>query len=170
MNNLLVLLASAIVPTITGFIWYNPKVFGNAWMKAADMSEEKIKGANMAVIFGVSLLLSFLLAFSLAPIVIHQFGVMGTLESAMRPESPLAAESKALFDSIMETYGTHHRHFGHGALHGAMTALFLVLPVMGTNAMFERKGFKYIAINAGYWMLTLALMGGIVCQFFQFPM
>jgi hypothetical protein len=170
MNNLLVLLASAIVPTITGFIWYNPKVFGNAWMKAADMSEEKIKGANMAVIFGVSLLLSFLLAFSLAPIVIHQFGVMGMLEGAMRPESPTAAEATALFNSLMETYGSNHRHFGHGALHGAMTALFLVLPVMGTNALFERKGFKYIAINAGYWMLTLALMGGIVCQFFQFPM
>jgi hypothetical protein len=170
MNNLLVLLASAIVPTITGFIWYNPKVFGNAWMKAADMSEEKIKGANLAVIFGVSLLLSFLLAFSLAPIVIHQFGVMGMLEGAMRPESPTAAEATALFNSLMETYGSNHRHFGHGALHGAMTALFLVLPVMGTNALFERKGFKYIAINAGYWMLTLALMGGIVCQFFQFPM
>ncbi len=170
MNNLLVLLASAIVPTITGFIWYNPKVFGNAWMKAADMSEEKMKGANMAVIFGVSLLLSFLLAFSLAPIVIHQFGVMGMLEGAMRPESPTAAEATALFNSLMETYGSNHRHFGHGALHGVMTALLLVLPAMGTNALFERKSFKYIAINAGYWTLTLALMGGIVCQFFQFPM
>jgi hypothetical protein len=170
MTNLLVLLAAAIIPTITGFLWYNPKLFGNAWMKAADMTEEKIRGANMAVIFGVSLLLSFMLAFSLAPIVIHQFGAMGMLESAMRPESPNAAEATALFDSLMATYGSHHRHFGHGALHGAMTALLLVLPVMGTNAMFERKSFKYIAINAGYWTVTLALMGGIVCQFFQFPM
>jgi len=168
--NFAVVLAAAIIPTITGFIWYNPKVFGNAWMKAADMSEEKIKGANMAVIFGVSLLLSFLLAFSLAPIVIHQFGVMGMLEGAMRPESPTAAEATALFNSLMETYGSNHRHFGHGALHGVMTALFLVLPVMGTNALFERKSFKYIAINAGYWTVTLALMGGVICQFFQFPM
>jgi len=168
--NYAVLLAAAVIPTITGFIWYNPKVFGNAWMKAADMSEEKMKGANMAVIFGVSFLLSFLLAFSMAPIVIHQFGVMGMLEGAMRPESPTAAEATALFNSLMETYGSNHRHFGHGALHGVMTALLLVLPVMGTNALFERKGFKYIAINAGYWALTLALMGGVICQFFQFPM
>jgi hypothetical protein len=168
--NFAVVLAAAIIPTITGFIWYNPKVFGNAWMKEADMSEEKIKGANMAVIFGVSLLLSFLLAFSLAPIVIHQFGVMGMLEGAMRPESPTAAEATALFNSLMETYGSNHRHFGHGALHGIMTALLLVLPVMGTNALFERKSFKYIAINAGYWTVTLALMGGVICQFFQFPM
>ncbi|MCF8257008.1 MAG: DUF1761 domain-containing protein [Flavobacteriales bacterium] len=170
MSNLLVLLAAAIIPTVIGFIWYNPKVFGNAWMKAADMSEEKMKGANMAVIFGVSLLLSFLLAFSMAPIVIHQFGVMGMLESAMRPESPTMAEATTLFNSLMETYGSNHRHFGHGALHGAMTALLLVLPIMGTNALFERKSFKYIAINAGYWAVTLAIMGGIVCQFFKFPM
>jgi len=168
--NYAVLLAAAVIPTITGFIWYNPKVFGNAWMKAADMSEEKMKGANMAVIFGVSFLLSFLLAFSMAPIVIHQFGVMGMLEGAMRPESPTATEATALFNSLMETYGSNHRHFGHGALHGVMTALLLVLPVMGTNAMYERKSFRYIAINAGYWALTLALMGGVICQFFQFPM
>lgn len=170
MNNLLVLLAAAIVPTVIGFIWYNPKVFGNAWMKAAGLTEEKLKVGNMPLIYGLSFVLSFLLAFSMAPMVIHQFGVMGMLEGAMRPESATAAEATALFKSLMETYGSNHRHFGHGALHGAMTALLLVLPIMGTNAMFERKSFKYVAINAGYWMLTLALMGGIVCQFFAFPM
>lgn len=170
MTNLLVLLAAAIIPTITGFIWYNPKVLGNAWMKAAGLTEDSMKGANMAIIFGVSFVLSFLLAFSMTPVVIHQFGVMGMLEGAMRPESPTMAEATALFNSLMETYGSHHRHFGHGALHGAMTALLLVMPIMATSAMFERKGFKYIAINAGYWALTLAIMGGIICQFFKFPM
>jgi len=39
-----------------------------------------------------------------------------------------------------------------------------VLPVMGVNALFERKGFKYIAINVGFWTVSLALMGGIICQ------
>jgi hypothetical protein len=43
--------------------------------------------------------------------------------------------------------------------------LFFALPVMGTNALFERKGFKYIAINVGYWTVTLALMGGVICHF-----
>ena len=41
--------------------------------------------------------------------------------------------------------------------------LFLALPILGTNALFERKGFKYIAVNAGYWILTIALMGGLLC-------
>ena len=33
-----------------------------------------------------------------------------------------------------------------------------------TNAMFEAKGFTYITVNAGYWIISLALMGGIVCR------
>ena len=48
--NFLAIIAAAISALVVGFIWYNPKVFGNAWMQAAGMSEEKIKGGNMAKI------------------------------------------------------------------------------------------------------------------------
>ncbi len=50
--NFLILLAADVVPLIIGFVWYNPKVFGTAWMKARDMTEEKAKWANMGLIFG----------------------------------------------------------------------------------------------------------------------
>ncbi len=51
----------------------------------------------------------------------------------------------------------------HGAFHGALVGgLFMALPVLTTNALFEQKNFKYIAINAGYWIICLGLMGGIV--------
>jgi hypothetical protein len=43
--------------------------------------------------------------------------------------------------------------------------LFFALPVLGTNALFQHKGFKYIVINVGYWIITLALMGAVICQF-----
>lgn len=52
--NWMAILVAAFIPTVIGFIWYNPKVLGNAWMQAAGMTEEKMKGANMPVIFGVS--------------------------------------------------------------------------------------------------------------------
>jgi hypothetical protein len=45
-----------------------------------------------------------------------------------------------------------------------MIGLLIVLPIMGTNALFERKSFKYVLINVGYWTISLALMGGILCQ------
>ena len=158
MLNLPVIIGAALIPTIIGFIWYNPKVFGNAWMAAAEMTEEKMKGANMAVIFGVSLLLSVMLAVSANFSVIHQ-AHMDSLFNGMTDESVLA-----FLANFHETYGDIHRSFSHGALHGTVAGFFFVLPVLGTNALFERKGFKYIAINVGYWVVTLALMGGVICQ------
>ena len=62
--NFLYVFLAALVPMILGFIWYNPKVLGKVWMDAAGITEDKMKGGNMAVIFGVSLVLSFLLAIS----------------------------------------------------------------------------------------------------------
>ncbi len=159
MLNLPVILGAALIPTVIGFIWYNPKVFGNAWMAAADMTEEKMKGANMAIIFGVSLLLSVMLAVATNFNVIHQ-SHMDSLFNGITDEATLA-----YLANFHETYGNMHRGFGHGALHGMVMGLFLVLPVLGTNALFERKGFKYIAVNVGYWLVTLVLMGGVICQF-----
>lgn len=157
--NFLAILGAALIPTVIGFIWYNPKVFGNAWMAAADMTEEKMKGANMAVIFGVSLLLSVMLSFVLTTLVIHQMHIYSLFDGFTD------AASQAEMEGLLATYGDRFRTFGHGALHGTIAGLFIVLPILGTNALFERKGFKYIAVNVGYWIVTLALMGGVLCQF-----
>jgi len=108
-----------------------------------------------------------MLAMSLQFVVIHQFGFFSML---MSPEdvktlqdhtSPLYMHVKAVYDSSGTTFHT----FKHGAFHGTVLAIFTILPVIATSAMFERKGFKYIAINAGYWIVCLAIMGAIVCHF-----
>ena len=44
---------------------------------------------------------------------------------------------------------------------GAMGFL-VAMPVLSTNALFEQKSFKYVMINAGYWIVTMALMGGLI--------
>ena len=161
--NFLAVLVAALVPMAMGFIWYNPKVLGNAWMKAAGLDEEKLKGANMAVIFSVSFVLSFLLAFFVQPMVIHQFHIMSSFYDYQEQIKDIATPEGALFKQVMDLVGSGHRTFGHGMLHGVMSGLFIVMPIIATNAMFERKGFKYIAINAGYWIITIGIMGGIVC-------
>lgn len=143
---------------ITGFIWYNPKVFGTAWMKVAAMTEEKMKGGNMPVIFIVSYILSVMLASAVMTAVIHQFGVSSLVGG--NPE----LLTTGVGGDFMAEYGNNFRTFGHGAFHGTILGIFFVLPVLGTNALFERKGGKYIFINVGYWTLTLALMGGVICQ------
>ena len=52
--------------------------------------------------------------------------------------------------------------FKHGAFHGLLMSLFIVLPTLGTNALYEQKGWKYIMINVGYWAVSFAIMGGIL--------
>ncbi|MGZ3864696.1 MAG: DUF1761 domain-containing protein [Bacteroidia bacterium] len=160
-----VVLVAAIIPMLTGFIWYNPKIFGTAWQIEAGVTEEKMKGANMAKIFGLAYLLSVLIASSMMFITIHQFGVFSTLATDPKAVADPTTEVGALFKGIMEKYGTNFRTFKHGAFHGVLSSLFIALPILGTNALFERKSFKYVAINVGYWMLTMALMGGVVCAF-----
>lgn len=154
--NFLAIIAAAVSALVVGFVWYNPKVFGNAWMQVADMSEEKIKGGNMAKIFGLALFFALLLAFALQFITIHQTGAMGMVGGD--PTKALPS-----YDAFMADYGNAFRTFKHGALHGTIAGVFIALPIIGTNALFERKSAKYIFINSGYWIVTLAIMGGIVC-------
>jgi hypothetical protein len=162
--NFLIILIAALVPIILGFIWYNPKTFGPAWMKAAEITEDKMKGANMALVFGLSFLFSFMLAMALQFVVIHQWGLYSILANEPGVKDP-TSEVGMMLQNFMAKYGTNFRTFKHGAFHGTITGLMVALPIMGINALFERKGFKYIAINTGYWTVCLALMGGIICAF-----
>lgn len=156
---------AALIPMVLGFIWYNPKVFGTAWMNACGFTTEDLKRSNMLVIFIVSYLLSLMLATMVAILVIHQFGFFSSLMS----EPDLMKEGTETYQyaqDFMAKYGGNFRTFKHGVFHGVLSGLFFVLPVLGTNALFERKGVKYILINVGYWTVCLALMGGVICQFF----
>ncbi|APY10973.1 hypothetical protein BWZ22_06835 [Seonamhaeicola sp. S2-3] len=150
------IIVAAVSALVVGFIWYNPKVFGTAWMKAADMTEEKIQGANMAKIFGLALFFAFLLSTALPGIVIHQMGALSLVGGD--PSTALPS-----YDAFMADYADAFRTFKHGVLHGALSGVFIALPILGTNALFERKSAKYIFINSGYWIVTLAIMGGIIC-------
>jgi hypothetical protein len=162
--NLVILLVAALVPMILGFIWYNPKVLGASWLAAAGMNEEKMKGANMGVIFGVSYLLSFFLAFALQFIVIHQYGFLSMLANEPGVKDP-SSEVGMMVTNMLAKYGNNFRTFKHGELHGTLAGITIALPILGTNALFERKGFKYIAINGGYWIICMGLMGGVICAF-----
>lgn len=155
---------AALIPMIIGFVWYNPMVFGKTWIRVADVTDEKIKSGNMVVIFLLTYLLSFFAAFAIQGVVIHQYHIYSILANEPGFSDP-KTEIGILLADFMEKYGHNFRTFKHGAFHGTLAGITFALPILAINAMFERKGFKYIAINAGFWILCLALMGGIVCQF-----
>ncbi len=161
--NFWVIFVAALIPLVTGAVWYNPKVFGNAWLKSSGLSEEQAASGNMAVIFGLSYVFGIFLAAMLLPIVIHQFGIMSLMATEFDFDQ-VGSESHTYFLEIMERLGEKHREFSHGSFHGAFAGFLFALPVIGTLSLFERRGFKYIAIHTGYWILTLALMGGLIAQ------
>jgi Protein of unknown function (DUF1761) len=152
---------TALIPILVGFIWYNPKTFGPAWMKAADMTEEKSKGGNLALIFGLTYLFSLFMSFILISMVIHQVHLLSLFQNEAGAQDP-NSEVGTLLTNLFDKYGSNFRTFKHGVFHGILVSLFFVMPVMAINALFERKGFKYIAINSAYWMLSIALMGGVI--------
>ena len=162
--NLPLILATALLPLIAGFIWYHPKVFGTVWMHAAGVSPEKPKGGSMIKIFVLTYVLSFFAAFSISFAVIHQFHVFSILldEPGFMDKG---SEVNNLYTGFMEKYGNNFRTFKHGALHGTITGLLLITPVIAVNALFEQKKFKYMAVNGGFWIFCFAIMGGIICAF-----
>lgn len=152
--NLLAILVASLVTLLVGFVWYNPKVFGTIWMKETGMTEEKAQKSNMLKVFGLTIFYSLLFSFWLPQLVIHQ---VGALECAGGN-----AEDSA-YKAFMTVHGDAFRYFKHGALHGFFSGLFLILPVVAINSLFEQKSWKYILITAGYWIVSMTIMGGIIC-------
>ena len=154
--NLIAILVAALVPTAVGFVWYSDKGFGNAWMRENGFVKEELEKGNMLPILAFSLLFSFFISLFMQFIVIHQFGAGGMIGG----DEATALPSYAAF---MKDYGSAFRTFKHGALHGTMTGVLFAFPMVAINAMFERKSWKYIFIHAGYWTVTLGIIGAILC-------
>jgi hypothetical protein len=156
--NFYAVLVSALVTLLVGFVWYNPKVFGTIWMNETGMTEEKAKQSNMLKVFGLTIFFSFLLAFLMPVLVIHQFGALGMIGGL-----DFIDTAKPSYAAFMADYGNAFRTFQHGALHGLMTGLFIALPMTAINSLFEQKSWKYILVTAGYWIVSLTIMGAIIC-------
>lgn len=161
--NFYIFFIAALVPMVIGFIWYGP-LFGKAWMNQMGFTEESLKDTNMVKVLILSYILSLVVSFTLLPIVIHQMGVFSTLagEPGFNEQT---GEAFQYFQDFVAKYQDRFRTFKHGAFHGSLMGLLFITPILGIIALFEKKSSKYVAINGGYWIATLAIMGGLVCQF-----
>lgn len=155
------ILVSSLIPLAVGLIWYSPIMFGFAYKNALGDASRFINKKPIALMIA-SVLLGFLIAFNLSSITIHQMGVGSSVlnEPGFQQGQGEAFELVKLF---MEKYGNNFRSFGHGALHGAISAITYIMPILGLIALRDGKSFKYFLIHAGYWLLCLVIMGGIIC-------
>lgn len=158
-------LLTALIPLAVGTLYYSPLVAGNAWMKANKFTEEDVKDANMPLILGVTYVASLFISVLLSYMVVHQLHLGSILIDTPgfgEEGSPLMA----YLADFNEKYGDNFRTFKHGAFHGAFVGLLFAGPIILINALFERKSFRYTLIHTLYWMISLALMGGVISAFF----
>lgn len=154
--NFFAILTAALSSFVVGFIWYHPKVFGTIWMNETGMTDEKARQGNMLKIFGLTFVFAFILAFYMQVLTIHQLGVAGLVGGNIE-------NAKPSYFAFMNDYGEAYRTFKHGVFHGLLSGLFISLPVIATNCLFEQKSFRYAAVTAGYWIVVMSIMGGIIC-------
>ena len=162
--NFPIIIIAAVIPMLIGMLWYSNTLFGKAWMKAAEVTEEKLRAGNMLVTFGTTFIFCIFASMVLQYMVIHQYSVASILANEPGINDPNSVISLYLKD-FMDNYGNNFRTFKHGALHGFMAGLFFATPVIGMSSLFEQRGFKYLFIHAVFWVVSLTLMGGFICQF-----
>lgn len=163
--NWYMLFIAALIPLAVGSFWYSKAGFGNAWMKITGMTEEKAQQGNMPLIFGLTYIFSVFLAAACANWSIHQIpanSLFGTQPGFMDGTNEVMV---AFVKTLNSDFGEIHRTFGHGAAHGVFAAVMFALPLIGVNALFEQRGWRYIMIHWGYWAVCLVLMCGVLCQF-----
>ena len=59
-------LVCALFNLALGAIWYSPALFYNAWKNENNLTDEQLKKSKPGKVFGVSLLLAYLMSYNLA--------------------------------------------------------------------------------------------------------
>lgn len=155
---------SAFIPLILGFIWYRPNVFGTRLANATGESIEQITQpksfGKIALIYLFSLLLSYIMML----VSVHQIGVFQLffLDASFAEAS---SEFRTYTNEFLTEYGSRHRTFGHGMIHGAEASFFFGLATLGTSALLTGKPLKSIWIHLGFWVIACSLVAGINCAF-----
>lgn len=132
--NWLAVLVAALVSFLVGFAWYHKNVFGTIWMKEAGISPDAPNSANMSKIFGLTFVYSVVMAANLAMFLQDPPKDCGL--------DPISA--------------------GNGTFYGFLTGFGWVAMAQFITGLFEMKSWKYMAINAGYHVVTLTIMGAIL--------
>lgn len=130
--NYLSLLLATLVPIGVGFIYYQKGLLGKQWASTITIPKEDRIQYHPIVLFIMSFAVCFVMSFFLL-----QF---------------------CNGEGQEEQYDT----FAHGAWHGLVLCIFIIIPISITSVLYNERTWKNMLINAGYWLITLPIMGGIL--------
>jgi len=154
-----------LIPLLVGAIYYHDALLGKKWRQLNGFTPEFLKQGNPIILFGVSYLLSVIISFAFSGIVVHQTSFFQTMMPEVMEEG---SKANAYFEELMALYGNNFRNFRHGVTHGLLFSFLFVLPLLAINSLFERKGWSYIFIHFGYWLISLSLMGGVMSAYLKY--
>lgn len=155
--NFLVLLAAAVVPFVIMMFWFHPRVFGHEkWKNVASLTDEAHNTQVKPLRLMLTFVFNFLIAVGLYGAIVHA-GAIVSLCGGVEP----MLESETAMAFLAEVEG-RFLTFEHGAFHGVLMAIFFAAPLYGYVMVFERKLGRYFFVNVGYWIICMALMGGLI--------
>ena len=132
--NMVGVLLGAVASMVVGFLWYSNMLFGKAWSKLQNWTEQDEQAAKKSApkMYGISLVLAIVTSYVLAHVI---------------------DLSKNFYDytSIMT-----------GLTSGFWMWLGFVMPVQLTGEMFGKKNWKVFMINTFYQLAWLLAAGVII--------
>lgn len=127
-------LLAGVASMVLGFFWYSPTLFGKPWMKLMGYTKESLKESQkeMGKLYSLSFLASLITAYVLTHIM-----------------------------------ALSQHFYGYNPLQvGLSTAFWVWLgfvgPVQMTDVIFGSKKWKLFAINTGYQLVSLLVMGLVI--------
>ncbi len=137
--NYLAVLISAIAMMVIGSIWYGP-LFGKLWMQGIGIDpNDTVRIEAMKKSTGSAYVLMFIGALFTSYVFSYFFGTWAS--------------------------GTGWDQAISGLYYGFLAWLGFALPIVYAKRLWEGKEFKYIAIDLGYYLLSLLVIGVIIATF-----
>jgi len=137
--NYIAVVVAGLIPSILGAIYYGP-LFEKQWLNSLGKTKEEMVPSNMGLTYGLALLMAMIASYSLK--IFIEFLHRGVENGAL-------------------TFANFHS-FKHGAFHGFFIALTLVVPIIVSMSLFQKRSGSNIILNVVFWLLCFTLMGGIL--------